>query len=352
MSTTQSPSISVVIVSYGSADDLPALAAALERQSLRPTSIHICENAGRAAFERLVATLGGSSSDRARASSVASSDKVVESVAIPRPSGIAMTCHLASRNLGYAGAINACLGQLAGEAWSSIWIINPDAIPDDGALAALSDRLQAGGCGVVGGRVLFAETGRVQTHGGAWRKWIARGLNIDFGASEDLTPDTAAIESRMDYVSGACMLVSRAFVDDVGPMNEDYFLYCEEVDWCARRGPFKLGFAAGAIIRHDHGKLIGSHRDRRRRSRLSVYLDERNKLLFTRRNHPAIYPLVALATLVLLWQYLVHGAFRNFTHALSGWLAGVAGKTGVPDWFDAQSGQNRSSPEQKVLHRA
>jgi N-acetylglucosaminyl-diphospho-decaprenol L-rhamnosyltransferase len=350
MTAEPGASVAVIIVSYGGADDLPALAAALERQSPRPASVHICENAGRGAFERLVAAL----SDGARRTSRGPSDEtaavVVESVTILRAGGLTMTCHRARGNLGYAGGINACIGQLAEEAWSSIWIINPDAVPDPGALAALSDRLQAGDCGVVGGRVIFAETGRVQTHGGIWRKWMARGLNIDFGAPESHAPDAKAIEGRMDYVSGACMLVSRAFYDAVGPMDEDYFLYCEEVDWCARRGAFKLGFAPGAIIRHDHGKLIGSHRDRRRRSRLSVYLDERNKLLFTRRNHSAIYPLVALATLALLSQYLVHGAFANFAHAFAGWLAGAAGETGVPPWFAAQSGRDGRNPERETSH--
>ena len=78
----------------------------------------------------------------------------------------------------------------------------------------------------------------------------------------------------------------------------------------------------------------GSNRDRARRSRLSVYLDERNRLLLTRRIYPGAYPLVVLVTLGLTLQYLRHGAVTNFRHALSGWFAALRGETGVPTWLE------------------
>lgn len=38
----------------------------------------------------------------------------------------------------------------------------------------------------------------------------------------------------VDWVAGACMLVRREAIDDVGLLDESFFLFCEDVDWCKR----------------------------------------------------------------------------------------------------------------------
>lgn len=324
--------VAVVIVSYDSHEDIADLLQALEVQSWPDFSVYFCENAGEAAYGRLLAAIsaaGGvliAKEPRAGISASASGRLA---------SGRIITAHRASGNLGYAGGVNACIRALEPGSWSMVWILNPDAIPERDALSELAVRLADGGgkCGAVGGRIIYAESGKVQSYGGSWRSILARGLNLGRGDMLSDQPDVREIERRMDFVSGACMLVSAAFIERVGLMDDSYFLYCEEVDWCARRGAFKLGFAPQAIIRHSHGKTIGSHQDRRLRSRLSVYLDERNKLLFTRRFYPAIFPIVAVTTFLLNAQYLASGAWVNYGHAISGWWAGVRGLTGRPPWL-------------------
>jgi GT2 family glycosyltransferase len=132
------------------------------------------------------------------------------------------------------------------------------------------------------------------------------------------------------------MMVGRRFLDTAGPMREEYFLYCEEVDWCLRataRG-MKLGFALDARVLHHQGTTTGSHRDLKTRSRLSVYLDERNKMLLTRSHFPARLPVAALSALLLLGlRYLRRGAVRQFCYGVSGWLAGLLGQRGSPPWM-------------------
>ncbi len=324
-------SVATTIVSYRSAEDICALLDALAQQTHRDLSVQVCENGGAQAYDDLLQALeaGG------YAVSAAQPDpgKRVSRAATTRlRSGAPVNLYEATDNLGYAGGVNLCIDNLAETGWSAIWIINPDAIPASDALEELLRHQRSGDYGIVGGRLIFAGTGTVQCYGGIWRRWMARGLNLGFNEPATAYPDVAGIEARMDYVSGACMLITRGYVETIGKMREDYFLYCEEVDWCARRGSFRLGFAPAARIEHGHGATIGSHRDRRLRSRLSVYLDERNKLLLTKHLFPAIYPLVLGTTLLLTAQYLRHGAVVNFGHALSGWWAGVTGETGRPRW--------------------
>jgi hypothetical protein len=59
---------------------------------------------------------------------------------------------------------------------------------------------------------------------------------------------------EVDWLIGACLLVRRAAVDDVGPMDERFFLYFEDVDWCARmraRG-WQVLYVPEAVMLHHH----------------------------------------------------------------------------------------------------
>ena len=59
-----------------------------------------------------------------------------------------------------------------------------------------------------------------------------------------ITMTTGLHPAPMEYVSGASMLASRAFLENVGLMEESYFLYFEELDWALRaRGKFDLAYA-------------------------------------------------------------------------------------------------------------
>jgi N-acetylglucosaminyl-diphospho-decaprenol L-rhamnosyltransferase len=313
------PRVLVIIVSYRSGGELEPLLSALSRQTQPVAEVHICENAGHDAYTALLETVRNWREQR----HIAADEPLLD-----------VLCHRAPSNLGYAGGINLVLRDVINKPWTHVWIINPDAVPDTTALEAMQSRFLDPAIGIAGATVRLADSGRVQSYGGVWRKWIARGLNIDSRYEVDGKVSPAQIEAMIDYVSGACMLVSRAFVDEVGMMDESYFLYCEEVDWCAKRGRFQIGVAVDAVVHHGHGTTIGSNLDRRKRSRLAVYLDERNKLLFTRRHHLIIYPLVVIIALGMLSQYVVKGAYRNYLHGLAGWWAGVRGLTGIPAWFD------------------
>jgi hypothetical protein len=318
--------VAIIIVSFDNPEDVITCLDALKLSTYRDFSVHISENAGRQAFEALWEALLGSGLADAP-SKPAEDRREARLFDDDRPLRILSS----PDNPGYAGGINRCLDLI--DAFDAVWILNPDTSPTPSALGALVDRARTGGFDITGGRFVDPDTRKVQLYGGCWRPLIARGYNIGRGEPEDAVPDTAAIEARMSYVGGACMLVTRRYFETIGRMRDDYFLYCEEIDWCLRRGALRLGYAHDCIVYHAHGTTIGSSSDRRRRSRLSVYLDERNKLLLTRRCYPALYPLVLLTTLALTAQYLRHGAWRNFLVALDGWWAGARGETGKPYWF-------------------
>jgi GT2 family glycosyltransferase len=64
---------------------------------------------------------------------------------------------------------------------------------------------------------------------------------------------------EVDWVMGACFLVRRAAVDDVGPLDESFFLFSEETDWCYRfaRAGWRTLFVPGAECVHVGGASHG-----------------------------------------------------------------------------------------------
>jgi GT2 family glycosyltransferase len=324
----------VSIVGFQCAADIVSCIESLQRSTHRALEIHICENGGAAAFDELVAALShafGLALPRSEAAG--RPDLRIAETRTDRlaPDEIPIVVHRATGNLGYAGAVNATIEALTDITWDAVWVLNPDTQPEPDALAALLRRAEDGDFGVVGSRLAHLE-GKIHVLGGFWRPWLARGFNIGRGEPLAAPVDAGMVEATMNYIVGASMYVTRDYVERVGLMSEHYFLYNEDVDWCFRRGGFRLGYAHDSIVFHAHGSTIGSSVDKRRRSPLAVYLAERNKLLFTRRFYPLRYPVVATIALAFCGQYLIAGAFNNFAYAIRGWFAGLAGEVGIPAW--------------------
>lgn len=306
--------IAVVIVSYRSEEDLGACLEALAGSDYTDFRVVIRENGGGHSRQRLEHALPTS-----------------------LPGGQSVTLLPNDDNLGFAGGVNACLH--AAKDVDAYWILNPDTVPEPDTLRQLVACQRAGDHGIVG-HDLILPSGHLASRGGCWRPWLALGVSIDHGAPRNPRPAPGSVEQRMNYVIGASMLVTRDLVERVGDLREDYFLYCEEVEWCLRardRGE-SLGYCPEALVLHRHGASTGGGGPLRQRSRLAVYLQERNRLLLTRDLYHARLPAVApLALLHLLARYGRGRAWRQLGYAFSGWMSGIRDERGPPRWLDLQT---------------
>ena len=106
--------------------------------------------------------------------------------------------------------------------------------------------------------------------------------------------DVRALTSRTthtDWVSGACLLVRRSEADAVGLLDERYFMYLEDVDFCAAiraRGQGVL-FAAGVEVTHLRGRSWEGARGRMR----AAYRE--SLVAFYRKHHPLLAPWLRLS---------------------------------------------------------
>lgn len=221
-----------------------------------------------------------------------------------------------SSNLGFAGGVNLGLEALiANPEVDYFWVLNPDCMTEPGTAARLEARARsAGRFGVIGGRVLYTQTeNTIQSDGGRINMWTGICNPCHLGAAADSTPAPAAVS--LDYISGAHMFVSRAFIARAGLMPEDYFLYYEEMDWCHQRGDLPLLFEVEAVVRHHGGHTIGSATMERGPLPLSTYFLNRARMKFMRKYRPIALPLVAAYSTARAIRSLVRG------HSAAGWAA-------------------------------
>ncbi|MEM9043022.1 MAG: glycosyltransferase, partial [Actinomycetota bacterium] len=160
----------------------------------------------------------------------------------------------AGLNRGFAGAVNIGLDRLkADPEIDAFWILNPDAVARPGTAAALAAcAAQNPGFGLMGGRIVYSGRRQaVQADGGRYSRWtgVCESVNQGLSAAEAVAPPAEAL----DFVTGAHMVASRRFLEEVGPMEERYFLYYEEVDWAMRRGALPIVRCDGAEVVHQGG---------------------------------------------------------------------------------------------------
>lgn len=168
-------------------------------------------------------------------------------------------------NLGFAAACNIGFSQASHD---FVLFLNPDCRLDEGAVSELLRAIQSDtSAGMVGGLLLNAD-GTEQGGGRRavptpWRSFVrAFGLTrlanrwprlfFDFHLHKQPLPDRSI---EVEAISGACMLVKREAVADVGLWDEAYFLHCEDLDWCMRfrQKGWKILFVPSARVTHALG---------------------------------------------------------------------------------------------------
>lgn len=194
-------------------------------------------------------------------------------------------------NLGYAKAVNRGIAASTGRA---VLVLNPDCVLRQGALASLTACLDAHPrCAVSAPRILNPD-GTVE--------WSARSypgpLTFLFNRYSLLTRlfpgnpwsrryllsdwDHASPRS-VDWVSGAAMCVRREAIDQVGGMDEAFFMFNEDVDWCRR---FTLaGWSVDYEPRAQVVHAIGASRGRV--SEKVILERHRGMIHYLRKHHPS-----------------------------------------------------------------
>ncbi|AJQ26015.1 glycosyltransferase family 2 protein [Pelosinus fermentans] len=210
-------------------------------------------------------------------------------------------------NLGFAGGNNVGIKYaLARNDFDYIWLLNNDTVIKPDSMIHLLQRIQEQpSVGMCGSTLLYYhQPEKVQALGGAtYNKWL--GISKHLSAYEEFNNliNSNKIEKQMDYIIGASMFVSKKFIEDIGLISEDYFLYYEEIDWVIRAsGKYNLGYAPKSIVYHKEGATIGSSSASMGKSSLADYFAVKSRLIFTKKFFSYTLPTVYLGLLIVIFN--------------------------------------------------
>jgi len=164
-------------------------------------------------------------------------------------------------NIGYSKAVNNALRVSSA---SYVVLLNPDSYVMQGFFEnALHHMKENSQVGILGPKILNSD-GSVQGSARSFPSPIT-GLfgrntlltkllpNNRFSRQNVITKRSDGITPiEVDWVSGACMVVRKAAIDDVGPLDERFFLYWEDADWCRRMwgSGWKVVYYPQAAVMH------------------------------------------------------------------------------------------------------
>ncbi len=230
-------------------------------------------------------------------------------------------------NIGFAAGANRGIGESTGR---HVFILNADArLPETGLkdlLAFAEARYAADRTGIVGVRLLNTD-GTLQYSKGRFPT-LARTLADAFRPRLRRKYCFRGYEApgETDWVTGAGLLVRRELLEEVGLLDENFFLYYEDVDlcWRARKGGWKVAYCPAVSMYHSN-PYAG-------REKALAYIPveiRRSHLYFYRKNYSAV-------SFSALW-------LMTLFYALGGAAAGA-----VP-WFGNGNGRRNGHVHRRIL---
>lgn len=189
------------------------------------------------------------------------------------------------RNAGFSAANNAGIRASQGDV---LLLLNSDTLVPPGSLDRLIARLAATPDAAVAGPRLVDDHGRPELSFGRMIGPLAE-LRQKRRTAEWIARETTR-EQFVDWVTGACLLVSRADAERAGLLDERFFLYTEDVDFChaIRRLGRRILFTPAAEITHLRGRSRASMPEASRRAY------RKSQIAFYDKHHPWLAPVLRL----------------------------------------------------------
>ena len=245
------------------------------------------------------------------------------------------------RNLGFAGGHNAIIERAIGDGADYIWLVNNDCLVTPDTLAALYALISTDtACGVVSPMIVAQHDNAVIDFCGAVHDW--QKLDSVCAPSKEEGQLQYKQRSADFFVYGTVPLIRVEALRVVGLLNNEYFAYYEDDDFCTRlsRAGWSIQMEFDTVVHHCRHK---SYLDDK--PPYFFYLMARNSMFFYVRYTPKPYRRfirlrLAIRSMILAQKFLVKGYPDKANACLRGALDGLLGISGpprtnvpTPKWF-------------------
>jgi GT2 family glycosyltransferase len=229
-------------------------------------------------------------------------------------------------NIGFAGGNNLGISQAKG---NYVLLLNNDTEIVKGSIEILVNELKSDqNIGLLSPLLLYYDDKSIVQYAGFTPLNYLTARNEQLGLHEKNNGQYNDLSYKTGYCHGAAVICRREDLDQAGLMDENYFLYYEELDWCEK---FKkigktINFTGKTHIYHKESISVGKD------SAIKTYFMTRNRMLFIRKNTGLIntllfsvyYTFIACPKLIItllkngnkhLVKYVMKGLLWNFTHS-------------------------------------
>jgi len=240
-------------------------------------------------------------------------------------------------NLGFAGGNNVGIRYaLSKNDCEYVWLLNNDTVIDKNALTetvklAETDKK----IGIIGSKIMNYYSPNVidVIGGGNFIPWMGIAREIGSGEVDNGQWDKKSI--NVTYVKGASMLVKSDVMKEIGLMNESYFLYSEETDWCIRafRDSWKLKCSLRSLIWHKEKKPAKVYEKGNPSEFHKEYYIARNNLIILKKFYKKYLAIGFLLSFGIRFLVIVtkkekrHGTIL-MKYAIKGYIDFLRGKAG------------------------
>lgn len=155
------------------------------------------------------------------------------------------------KNLGFATGCNIGIKYAIKNFKSDFfWLLNSDTTIEKNSLINMIDYSYKNNISITGSQIINPLNNNVQCLGGGY-------LNKIIGKSYFITKESQL--NKLEYICGASMLISKNTIETIGYLDEDFFLYYEDSEYCdrAKRNNLKIGCSTNSIIYHIESSTTG-----------------------------------------------------------------------------------------------
>lgn len=157
---------------------------------------------------------------------------------------------VAKENRGFSGGNNIGIEYALKRNVEYIVLLNNDTCVDTETLSILVEKSQMHrDSAVLTPKIMIYNSNKIWYAGGAFSQLSTRVVHTGYN---EIDTGKYNIEKPVSFISGCCMFIPQKIVKAVGPLDESFFLYCEDVEYCQRitKNEFELLYIPDAKIYH------------------------------------------------------------------------------------------------------
>ncbi len=228
-------------------------------------------------------------------------------------------------NLGFAGGNNIAIRDAIEQNCDYVLLLNNDTIVDKEMLTNLLEAVDDNS--IVAPSMYYYNEPDVMWYGGG--KISKTTGNATHNNKDKVLSDSCDTIEDCTFATGCCILIPRNIIEIIGMLNEDYFMYCEDVEYCLRAiiAGFHIKYVPKAKLWHKVSKSTGGDS-----SSFSIYYMTRNRLKYITDYreyfHPIAYSYSVFSRYIRALQYLVrrNGHWKAFIKGIQDYRKRSFGK--------------------------